>query len=64
MIPSPIQKVGIHVNHQRIESPKLAVFGIFCNTKITKGRMPPTRKWTKRVMIWATVSPVNTNEVM
>ena len=64
MIPSPMQKVGIQVNHHRIESPRLAVDGMFWRTKMINGRIPPTKKWTKSVIIYATVSPVKKNDVM
>ena len=64
MIPSPMQKVGMKVNHHRIESPRLAVFGMFWRTKMTNGRIPPTKKCMKSVMICATVSPVKKNDVM
>ena len=46
-----------------MESPKLAVDGMFCSTKRTIGRMPPTIKCTNKVIIWATVSDVKKNEV-
>ena len=43
-MPSPMQKVGIGVNHQRIESPKSAVDGMFYRTKTTSGMIPPKAK--------------------
>ena len=63
-IPSPTQKVGIGVNHQRIESPKSAVDGMFWSTKITIGMIPPNKKWTNNVIICATVSLVKKKDVM
>ena len=41
-----------------------SVEGMFYRTKTTMGRMPPTRKCMKRVMICATVSLVNRKDVM
>jgi len=64
MIPSPIQNVGMGVNHQRMESPRSAVDGMFWRTKITIGMIPPSKKWMNRVMICATVSEVKKNAVM
>ena len=51
MIPSPMQKVGMGVNHQRMESPKYAVEGMFWSTKMTIGMIPPSAKCMNKVMI-------------
>ena len=57
------QKVGTGVNHHFIESPRSAVEGIFWSTKMTIGMIPPSAKWTKRVIICATVSDSKANDV-
>ena len=43
-MPSPTQKVGIKVNHQRMESARFAVHGMFCKAKRATGKIPPTMK--------------------
>lgn len=50
-------------NHQRIESPRAAVDGMFCRKKIMIGKIPPNKKCRNRVMIYATVSPVKRKDV-